>query len=346
MVKLFAQQQGTGKILLTKNLREDWMIKVKLWFCLIFIATLTACTGNTTSTSNYALVVQAWRGELLFAHRVIYAVDERGSLLNLNIPQEKELGSYFEWSPDGQWIAHSIINPNPRYISDADIYLIRVHNPKQTVRVTNTLGADGTPTWSPDGSKIAFYAYNEKIRNNAIYLLDVKCILLSKDCSQESTFLAEGVNPDWSPDGKKIVYQGGYGAAHRGIYVVDVQNPSEPIKIGECDGSPQWSPDGKKIISFCKGTIQIIDPNGDNIVKYAIDGLNPKWSPDGKKIAFIGMETLDSHLGKPLDIEGNILSTALFIMDANGTNITRITKSNEETIRWFTWIATDSLKVK
>ena len=324
------------------------MNKVKLWFCLILVAAFSGCTGNTTSISKYALVVETWRGKLLFAHRVIYAVNEDGASLNLGIPEEKDLGSDFEWSPDGQWIAHSYLNPNPRSSSDEDIYITRADNSK-TIRVTNNSDFYhrfvGTPTWSPDGTKLAFYAPSAQ-SIFGIYLLNIQCVLQGENCMPEPTFLVEGVNPDWSPDGKKIVYQGGYGSAHRGIYVADIQNPSEPVKIGECDGSPQWSPDGTKIVSVCVGTIQIIDANGDNVVKYASDGYNPKWSPDGKKIAFIGTETLDSHLGQPLDIEGNVLSRAVFIMDANGTNTTRITKNNEETIRWFTWISTDSIKTK
>jgi len=322
------------------------MAKTKLWICLFTITLLTACT-KTASTTKYALVVEASRGKLLFAHRVIYAVNEYGSALNLDIPQEKELGYEFKWSPDGQWIAHSYVNPNARTVSDRDIYLIHADGDNQSVRLTNISGTSDTPVWSPAGTRIVFHAYAPDTNNHyryAIYLLNIQCILQGENCKPKPTFLVEGINPDWSPDGKKIVYQGGYESAHRGIYVVDVQNPSEPVKIGECDGSPQWSPDGTKIVSFCKGTIQIIDANGDNVVKYASDGYDPKWSPDGKKIAFIGTETLDSHLGQPLDIEGNILSSAIFIIDANGTNITRLTQSNDEMIRWFTWISIDSTK--
>lgn len=323
------------------------MIKIKLWFCLITLALITACIVNTRSTNNYALVVEAWRGKLLFAHRVIYGLNEYGASLNLDIPKEKELGYDFKWSPDGQWIAHSYINPNARTASDRDIYIIRADGNNKSIRLTNISGTPDAPVWSPDGARIVFHAYAPDDNNHyryGIYLLNIQRVLRGENCTPEPTFLVEGINPDWSPDGEKIVYQGGYGSVHGGIYVVDVQNPSEPIKLGECDGSPQWSPDGTKIVSFCKGKIQIIDPNGNNVVKYAIDGFDPKWSPDGTKIAFIGTETLDSHLGEPLDIEGNVLSSAVFIMDANGTNINRVTRSNEETIRWFTWTSTENIK--
>lgn len=315
------------------NIKVGQMIKLKLWFCLITLMLLTACAGNIHSTSKYALVVGAGRGGVLFGHRVVYAVDEYGALLNLNIPKEEELGNDPEWSPDGRWVVHSYINPDPRSASDYDLYLIRSDNTYESVRLTKNLGPHAS-TWSPDGSQIAFYAYDAKIRGNAIYILKVGCILRGENCTPTPTFVTEGVNPDWSPDGKKIVYQ----IRSQGIQVVDIQNPSEIVNISHCGSSPQWSPDGKKIAFACEGGIYLVDPDGGNPISLVAGAFYPRWSPDGKKIAFIGGETLDPNLGQILDLEGMITSTAIFTMDTNGTNITRITNNNNESIGWFNWI--------
>jgi Tol biopolymer transport system component len=324
------------------NIKVNQMIKINRLFCLFTIILLAACTESTVSPGKYALVVGAGRGKLLFAQRVIYAVDEHGNLLKLNLPKEEELGNDPEWSPNGQWIVHSTSNPNPSSASDYDIYLIKVSNENKVVKVTHGLRTPNAPTWSPDGAQIAFYAYDTKSRSNGIYLLNVECILKNNNCNPEPMFLTPGANPDWSPDGKKIVYQ----IYRRGIYIVDIQNSGEPVNVSQCGISPQWSPDGKKIAFLCDKSIYITDSNGENSTKLIDGALYLRWSPDGKKIAFIGTEILDSNLGQVLDLEGTIDSTAVFIMDANGANVKRVTNSNEESIGWFTWVSTNIPKIK
>jgi len=316
------------------------MIKKCVWLGLVFVILLTACTKNTNNIGIYALVVGAGRGKLLFGHRVVYAVDERGSVLNLDILER--LGWDTEWSPDGQWIVHRNINLGDNFV---DIYLMHADNNDQTVRLTYSAGSYA-PTWSPDGSQIAFYAYDEKSRDNAIYLLNVECVLRGENCTPKPTFLIPGDDPDWSPDGRKMVYRD---ASKNEIYVVDIYNPTEKFKVSQglslCH-SPQWSPDGTKIGFVCNYTMYSVDSNGENLVNFGIQGLYLKWSPDGKKMAFIGTEALDPNLGQVLDVEGMITSTAVFIMDTDGTNITRITKRNDESIGWFTWIPTNSMETK
>ena len=323
------------------------MIRMKLWFCLVIIVTLTACTENTHSSSKYALVVGAGRGKLLFGHRVVYIVDEYGNLLNLEIPKEEELGNDPEWSPDGEWIVQSYLNPNPKSASDYDIYLVDLRNQNNPIRITQNLISPNSPDWSPNGTQIAFYAYDANSRDFGIYLLDVKCVLQNQKCTSKPTFLISGDYPDWSPDGKKIVYRD---RSRSEIYIVDVQNPVETVNISEGLGScssPQWSPDGTKIAFVCNETVYIVDPDGGNPVSLVSGSLYLlRWSPDGKKIAFIGTDALDPNLGQVLDLEGTIGSTAVFIMDANGVNVKRITRSNEESIGWFAWISTDGIKTK
>jgi len=323
------------------------MIKRNLWLCLVFIILLSACAENTLGASKYALVVGAGRGKLLFGHRVVYAVDEYGNLLNLEIPKEEELGNNPEWSPDGEWIAHSYLNPNPKSASDYDIYIIDSRNQNNSIRITQNLISPNAPDWSPNGTQIVFYAYDADSRDFGIYLLEVKCILQGENCTPEPTFLISGDYPDWSPDGKKIVYRD---RARSEIYIVDVQNPGETVKISEGLGScssPQWSPDGIKIAFVCNETVYIVDPDGGNPINLMSGSLYLlKWSPDGKKIAFIGTEALDPNLGQVLDLEGTIGSTAVYIMDANGANVVRITKSNEESIGWFTWFPTGNVQTK
>jgi Tol biopolymer transport system component len=92
-------------------------------------------------------------------------------------------------------------------------------------------------------------------------------------------------------------------------------------------GMPRWSPDGGRIafmqsgnglflsqtcewdISSCFGEIRVINADGSNEATLARNALLMGWSPDGKKIAFV---------------DG--LRTALHVVNADGTNLTKITQ--------------------
>lgn len=218
-------------------------------------------------------------------------------------------------------------------------------NSEQSVQLTNNPGSTYAPSWSPDGTHIAFCAYDVELRKYAIFLINVECILRGENCVPEPTFLTSGVDPDWSPDGEKIVFRG----SRREIFVINIQDPDEPINISQeltACYSPQWSPDGAKIAFACNEGIYLVDPDGRNPVHIPISAPYLRWSPDGEKIAFTGTEELDPNLGRVLDLEGMVTSTAVFIMDATGTNVERITRNNKESIGWFTWISTGSLEIK
>lgn len=290
-------------------------------------------------------MVVAGRGQLFFGHRVVYAVDETGAELALDLPKQEQLGSDPAWSPDGQWIAHSYENPNAKSASDYDIYLMNATDYSKNLRVTHNLINPLASAWSPDSSEIAFFAYDIKSQSQAIYLLNTSCVTQGQNCNPEPTFLVSGMYPDWSPDGKRIVYRD---VSSDQIRVVDIHNPSEVVKVSQeikdC-GFPQWSPDGKRIAFVCGEMVYSADPDGKNIVSL-VTGANfyLRWTPDGKKIAFIGTEILDPNLGMSLDLEGTVGSEAVFMVDANGANVTRITESNEESIGSFTWIPVSKME--
>jgi TolB protein len=190
---------------------------------------------------------------------------------------------------------------------------------------------------NPDGSGQARLSKGERIAFDPAWSPDHKQILFSRVTSAEKrttslcVMKADGSDPivlvpdqeqiiytapSWSPDGKNITYS----AVHTGgkfasdIYIMDSSGKNSK-KIVEGVVSA-WTPDGKHLVyssisNSMVPELKIADVDGSNVKTLAAKGLGPAWSPDGKRIAF----TSDNE-NKP----------ALFIMDADGTHLTLLTK--------------------
>ncbi|MEM5774222.1 MAG: hypothetical protein AAGU05_04410, partial [Anaerolineaceae bacterium] len=110
------------------------------------------------------------------------------------------------------------------------------------------------------------------------------------------------------------------------IIALDVQQ----LTFDEGDKSqPEWSPDGNKVIysapaaKGAKNQIWLLDlsaPDAQPVMLTSLDGFNfePTWSPDGKQIAF-------ANFGRYTDVY------ALYVMDADGRNLKRLSVDYQET---------------
>lgn len=169
--------------------------------------------------------------------------------------------------------------------------------------------------------------------------------------------------PSVSPDGQRVVFQGKREPGGEGLFVLtcadDHLTRVTPAGIAR-PGGPTWSPDGRQIAFDQEGAIFIINADGSGVRKIA--GLpnpssGPSWAPDGTRIAFTAMgdvtweifevelrsgrvrqltPALDANTASQapawspdgkriaLDrvVDGNF---DIYVMDADGTNIVRLT---------------------
>ncbi|HEX8424060.1 MAG TPA: hypothetical protein VF634_11640, partial [Pyrinomonadaceae bacterium] len=139
---------------------------------------------------------------------------------------------------------------------------------------------------------------------------------------------SQNLQPDWSPDGSKIAFLSNRISPYNfELYVMSVDGTNQTrltfndaLVGAHNDYYPEWSPDGTKIAFVYDGgntahTDQIHVMNADgsgrvNLSNNTAYEYNPAWSPDGSQLVFMSNR------------DGNF---ELYVMNANGTNQTRLT---------------------
>ena len=192
-----------------------------------------------------------------------------------------------------------------------------------------------TPSFNPTGDKIAFLTdrngYKEIMLMSAIdgKVLDTIVRGEKADDYEEMHWLRGGIT--WSPDGKMVAFAAKSGDKDA-IHIKKVEDGGyDKIIKPKMDAiySPDWSPDGSKIL-FCgieNGRLDLftVDVNTLSYTRLTndfFDEVSPRWSPDGSKIVF-SSDKLDLPYNYTIDkMQDNY---DIFMMDADGTNIERIT---------------------
>jgi len=134
-------------------------------------------------------------------------------------------------------------------------------------------------------------------------------------------------DPSLSPDERRIVFRtsrGRYapdvhGIGLEGIFTVNIRTRRERQIQPRTGGLfPAWSPDGRKIAfsglpraGSTLDTIQLMNPDGSDVVDLGAPGECATWSPDTTKLMYC------SHPG-----DGN---WAVWVMDADGRNRRQLT---------------------
>lgn len=200
----------------------------------------------------------------------------------------------------------------------------------QVAQLTTHKSISLSPAWSPGGNQIAYSAFTidprKGRRNTNLYVYDLrnkKRVLVSSrnGINSGSAFLPNGrsllmtLSATGTPDIYKIGLDG----------KVETRVTSGPF--GAMNVEPAISPDGSKIafssdrsgkpMIYSMGIAPITPAK--RITKAGRYNATPSFSPDGKKIVFAGWDT--THFD-------------IFVMNADGTNLTRLTQDKKPNGSW------------
>jgi len=184
-----------------------------------------------------------------------------------------------------------------------------------------SFASDDSPSFSPDGRTIAFVRrYTEGINSLCMIDLDGSNFRVVKRDAQMGEIA-------WSPDGRTIAF---YSEQDGGIHVVDVDGTNERVLWQRTGGpnqdSPSWSPDSSRIY-YASGDVWVANADGSGSRVLADLPRHVGWvalSPDGSAIAFSEQES-----------DGN--SGAIWLMDADGSNVRRVTDATSGNWYTVTW---------
>jgi WD40 repeat protein len=290
------------------------------------IIALIAVAFVIASVRNQRAGAAGSNGKIAFSNsNQIYTMNADGSGVVKLTPDDNGFQDRLPvWSPDGTKIAfgRGIFSPN------AQIYVMNADGSNPT-RLTNNSANDQNPSWSPDGTKIAFTSNRDG--NDEIYVMNAD----GSNQTRLTNNAVADIDPAWSPDGTKIAFSSMRDQPSFELYVMGTDG-SDPLRLTNntsVDRGASWSPDGAKIAFTSQRDglplVYVMNANGSNQVNItqstSLDSGDPEWSPDGTTIAFTSYNRV-----------GQTNSDEIFLMNADGTNIRRITFTvfDEHDLAW------------
>lgn len=193
-----------------------------------------------------------------------------------------------------------------------EIYVMNVDGSDQR-RLTNAPSSERLPTWSPDGTQIAFLS--DRTGNYEIFIMNAD----GSGVRQVTNTGARAGHMSWSVNDELVYNSGTEDGGTWELYVTDVNGSyiRQLTDNAKSDWSPEWSPDGRTILYLSIATGR--DPG---VYLMNADGSNPR----------LIFNSSDYEWGADWTADGRILFTrerantsSIYVMDANGGNVTLIT---------------------
>ena len=223
---------------------------------------------------------------------------------NRGTPRERLMGVSHPASA-GQASGAPILVPTIAFTSTRDsnweIYLMNSDGTDQRRMTQNDVG-DGFANLSPDGTWIVFDSNRRRATGEPVNTSD---LFLMRADGSEQVFLTRGSSATWSPDGRFIAF-------HR-----SASGTGQPIKIDPGSATVDSDIFVARIEDLKKG---LAPTNITNSADWIDD--DPDWSPDGRRIAFTRHAVTDS--------QHNSITAEIYVMNADGTGLTRLTTNAEE----------------
>ena len=213
----------------------------------------------------------------------LYTSDIKGENSKKIIDMEGFVIDFPAWSPDGKYIAASVVEKCVAGMSECvyDIVVMKADGSERR-NLTNTPASEWVPAWSPDGQMIAFSS--DRDGDSEIYLMNRD----GSNVRQLTDNNGYDGTPRWSPDGTRIAFDTDRDGGDWDIYIMnaDGSNPLPVTNNSTNDFAESWSPDGRWLVylvySDSEAEICIIGVDGLNQSRLTFNqasDLSPVWIP-------------------------------------------------------------------
>ncbi len=223
--------------------------------------------------------------------------------------------------------------------ADASLAFVRIRGGRTTIfllepdgRATEIVSVEGVVDdldWSPEGASLLLGVRAAGRAASGVFAVRADGSGLRR--------IGPGTHPAWSPDGKLIAY-----AAYDGeVHVMSADGSDDAVLTHvRAAAYPDWSADGRTIAFVGPGPDgdrqgwDVYTTNADgsliaNLTSHPAVDTEPAWSPTGATILF--------RTNRAVPPEDHPTSERLFVMNAEGSNLVRITDDETTVTRAPTW---------
>jgi TolB protein len=211
------------------------------------------------------------------------------------------------------------------------------------------------PDWSPDGATIAFDD-GQNLNGSLASIPNGRIYTVGADGSDLVEVPMEGhaFAPSWAPDGTRLAVAAERPGSTAGIAWLDLASGATTSVTtnpydGYWDAEPDVSPDGTRIVFVRirelldrgghrnRTALYVVHADGSGLrrlTSWGLDAGTPSWSPDGSRIAFSSLD--HAVIDRPSQV---------FLIDPDGSNLTRLTSGRTAASFWPAWSPDGSMIV-